>query len=683
MTRRVASAARRRSLRVAPAARSLVALAMVGILASGCLSLDEPSPSRSPSLPPLVSLPPPSAVPTEPTRDPGALVVAVPTYPEGLLPPAADESSSLLLSLLYDPLYRLDEHLVPRPRLAASLPKVSADGLTWTIDLVPGGARFTDGARVTAGDVVASLKIAHSPTCSLGRELCATALDIIDSVEVVGDHKVQVTLTRPYAPFLAEVLAQLPILDEAATRSGAALLVRRASGTPPDAPDKLVTSVYRAVGADACLVEQPPDGCDLSDHTPELERMLTRAGLGLPTRDRFTNDTGQVDEAAYANELLDRVAALGQVLSRTGTDRLAAALPLLDLTDRPLGSGPYRVTSLHPGESVELEAVPDHLPQPAGIPRISLQVIADPALATTRLLSGDVDWVVRTDPDQATAIDAATGVTAGVRPLPAQWTIVFNTRDGRLYSDARVRRAFSMCVDRAGLIAGVGGADVLEASTPVAAGSWAMAPVSSAARDVAGADALLDAAGWVAGPDGIRSRKGERLSSSISIRASQTELLAFTHSVATQLQDCGIELQVQDLDLTGDSLFEQLRWPNDFDTLLTMRALGDDPDPDVEAFEGNHATSADQEVDANPGGYRSADADELIRQARETTDQAARADLYARLQVVLDREVPAWPIWYDTEWSAISERVRGPEGPIDPTKPRYAWDVGGWRLASP
>ena len=657
--------------------RLLASLVVIGSIVTGCLSLDEPSPSVESS----IALPP-SIAPSLPPRDPDALIVAVASYPGQLLPPANDEASDLLLNLLYDPLYRLDEQLVPHPQLAAALPTVSKDGLTWTIDLAPGDLRFTNGDPLTAADVVASLKLARSPTCSLGRDLCSTALDVLDSVEAVDDHQVRLTLTQPYAPFLAEVLAQLPILDDTAVQAGVAMIERGATGTPADAPDKLVNQVYKAVGADACLVEQPPAGCDLKDHTPALELMLTGAGLGLPSRQMFTNDTGQVDEAAYANELLDRVASLGQVLTRTGTDRLAAALPLLDLSDRPLGSGPYRVVGLHPGVSVDLEAVPGHLPTAAAIPRVSLQVMPDPAVATTRLLSGDVDWILRTDAEQAAAIDAVSGARAGLRPLQSQWTMVFNTRAGRPYADSSVRRAFAECVDRESLTTQVGGGEAITATTPIAPGSWAMHPPSPTGRDVAAANRLLDEAGWVVGSDGIRVRDGKRLSSAIAVRSSQSNLLAFAHSVATQVHDCGIELQVDDLDLTGDSLFQQLRWPNDFDTLLTMRALGADPDADLEAFESSHATSADQEVDANPGGYHSSEADQLIRQARETTDPTVRADLYRRLQDVLTRDVPAWSIWYDTEWSAIADRVRGPAGRIDPRLPRFAWDIAAWTLAA-
>ncbi len=648
---------------------------VVTSMVTGCLSLDEPSPSTQPSLGPT-----PSPAATAAARDPDTLIVAVPEYPASLLPPAQDEASQLLLDLLYDPLYRLDEHQVPRPRLAADLPSVSDDGLTWTIDLASGDPKFADGSPITAADVVASLRIARSPTCSLGRDLCTAALATLDGVEAVNDHRVRLTLSAPDAPLLAEVLAQLPILEGSALEAGAKAIVAAASSVAADAPDKLVTRIYKAVGDDGCLVTTPPAGCALSDHTADLETMLTNAGLPLPSSNAFLNESGQLDAAAYANELLDRVASLGQVLSRTGTDRFAAALPLMDLSQRTLGSGAYRIVGGEPGVSVELAAVAGHLAGPPGIPRIILQVIADPAVAATRLLSGDVDWVIQTDMPQATAMRTLAGVGVGLRPLPSQWSIVFNTRDGRLYADERVRRAFALCVDRAGLTASTGGGEAIEARTPLTPGSWAMTPPAARQRDVAGADQLLDEAGWVRGADGIRTHGGKRLSSSIALRSSQASLLAFVQGVSTQLQDCGIELQVQDLDLTGDSLLQQLRWPNDFDTLLTMRTLAADPDPDVQAFESSHATSADQEVDANPGGFHSTEADKLIREARRTTARAARTGLYGRLQDVLDTSVPTWPIWYDTEWAAIADRVRGPDGAIDTSVPDYAWDIPAWTL---
>ena len=152
-------------------------------------------------------------------------------------------------------------------------------------------------------------------------------------------------------------------------------------------------------------------------------------------------------------------------------------------------------------------------------------------------------------------------------------------------------------------------------------------------------------------------------------------------AVAEQLRECGIELIVEDLDVTGDRLLEQLRWPNDFDTLLTLRSLGVDPDADLQAFESQHATSADREAGSNPGGFRSAGVDRLVARARTTLDIERRTGLYRRVQDLLTTGVPAWWVWYETGWSAVADRVRGPDGGrIDTTRPRYEHDVRDWTL---
>jgi ABC-type transport system substrate-binding protein len=526
--------------------------------------------------------------------------------------------------------------------------------------------------------------MAGSPVCGLDRSLCATALSHLVSVAPSEDGtKVVLELDEGFAPFLAEVLAQVPIVDMAAVEQAATTIVASAGDLDPHAPDKLVTSIYKAVGADQCIAAEPPKGCRLADHRADLEGILSSARVSLPAIAAFTDETGQVDEAAYANALLDRVAALGQVLTGTGTDRQAATLGLMDGLSTPLGAGPYRVTQVVPGERMELAAVPGRKGG-APIKRIRFEVVQDPAVAATRLLGGDVDWVPQLDPSLVDGIDSSgRAARAAVRPLEASWVIVFNTRDGRPYTDAPTRAAFTDCIDRAGLTRTVAGGDAILADMPLADGSWAMDPGEGQQRDVANAKRLLDMAGWTVGHDGIRVRDGHRLSSTIALRSSQVELLTMLRAVASQLRDCGIELDIEDLDVTGDQLLDQMRWPNDFDTLLTLRSTGVDPDADLIAFEGSHATSADQEIDANPGGFSSKGVDRRIAEARHTLDQHARGQLYREVQDLLASEAPAWWVWYDSGWSAIADRVRTRDGGrVDPSRPRYEHDARDWTLAA-
>jgi ABC-type transport system substrate-binding protein len=663
--------------------RWLVVL-VLPVLLAGCLTMDEPQPTVSPG---PVSPPPSSGVtppPTQTTRDPDELVVAVPSLPDRLLPPAADLTASIALDLVHGALYRLDDSLVPVPDLAAGLPGISDDGHTWTIDLALDGVRFGNGRAVTAEDVAGSLAMAGSPVCGLERDLCATALAHLDSVRASDDGShVVVRLDDVFAPFLAEVLAHVPILDMTALDEAASAILTAAGDMDPGDPDRLVQSIYRAVGADECISEDPPDGCRLADHLPQLEGMLSDASVPLPRLVRYTDEAGQVDRAAYANALLDRVAALGQVLTGAGRDRRAAALGLMDGHARPLGAGAYRVRSVVPDERMVLVAMPPREGSaPPAIERIVFEVVPDPAVAATRLQGGDVDWVPQLDPGMADAIGSSgRPVHAGMRPLGASWVVVFNTRDGRPYADSLTRAAFAACVDRDELTRRVGGGGAIAADTPLAAGSWAMDQGEAGGRAVTRARRLLDMADWSLGSDGIRERDGQRLSTSIALRSSQVRLLAMMQAVADQLRDCGIELLIEDLDVTGDRLLEQLRWPNDFDTLLTLRALGADPDTDLVAFEGRHATSADQEVDANPGGFVSAGMDRRIRSARRTFELEDRARSYREIQDLLATEAPAWFVWYETGWSAVADRVRDADGTrVDPSRPRYELGVRTWSL---
>ena len=650
-------------------------VAALALVSAGCFSFDEPT---NPPATTLATLPPTAA-----PRDPNQLVVAVPNDPSGFLPPATDDTTQLLVDLLYDPLYRLDDHLAPQPELASGQPSVSSDGTTWTIPLRD-GPRFADGSRVTAPDVAFSLKLAASPDCPFGRDLCDTTSANLASVAAPDRSTVVVTLDAPFSPFLGEVLAQIPILSEIDVRAATQGLLTSAASVAPGAPGQEVKTITDATQADACLADSPPFGCHLADYTAQLEKMLGQAGIALPPHARFTGLTGTFDGEAYAGALLDQVAALDQLLTGTGTDQQAAALPLIDLTRRSLGSGAFIVDSYQPGVSLSLKANPGHAGGAPGISRVLLRVVTDPATAATNLLTGDVDWVLGVSSDQVTGIRTAQNIELGDRPLPSERAIVFNLRPGHIYADAATRQAFALCLDRSSLAAAAaaGGGTAALATTPVASGSWAMTAPPSAARDVNAAVAKLQKAGWTRGSDGIFVRNGQRLASSVAVRPSRADLLAFAQGAAKELADCGIELDVEQLDLTGDQLLSQLQWPNDFDTVLVTQALGEDPDQDLQAFESSHATSADNPADANPGGYSSVAADRMIAAGRLTTDRAARQQAYAQVQAVIASDLPAWPIWYDTAWSALSTRVRSGGGTIDPSAPRYWWDMASWTLGS-
>ncbi len=120
---------------------------------------------------------------------------------------ATDAASLAVASLLNEGLVRMDRRLRIVPGLA-NYWKVSADGLTYTFHLRP-GQHFSNGDRVTSGDVAASLIRALGPASSNG--IMGTYLDEIarangsPDIYPLGSGEVGVHLSHPSASFLAKL----------------------------------------------------------------------------------------------------------------------------------------------------------------------------------------------------------------------------------------------------------------------------------------------------------------------------------------------------------------------------------------------------------------------------------------------------------------------------------------------
>jgi len=654
----------------------LAAFALGGLfVVSACLS--DPGPTASPTPEPTIAPVPteaPTPSPTPRPRDRAAqtLVVMAPEHPTRLLPDDnLNATERLLVDVLYDPLYRLDEQQQPVPEVAKSLPEISKDGLTWKIP-IKADAKFHSGEKLNADDVTFSLRMAASPSCPLGRSLCETVRNHMVSIE--RDEKtVIIKLSEPHSPFLAEALARLPILSEADVKAATKGMIEAADRLNENRPDAVITRIWDETGREECLEPDPPKGCLLRDYRADLERIFTRAKIDLPPMEPYIDETGLFDEDAYLGDLLKRLEALAQVFDSGVRDRNSAALGLLDATVEPFGGGPYKLAGIEDDGTYLLVANKDHTRSAPKIARMEVRIENDPSLATTRLLTGEADWVLEVNAEQAEVIDAAPGFST-------QFGILFNVRPERIYFDLDTRRAFVQCIDHRALATALDDERHL-ATTPYTATSWAQPETSLQERDVEAANALLDTAGWPMATDGVRVREdGTRLSTTIAVRPTSVDLFTFANQAAEQLKDCGIEFIVEELDLTGGTMLNQLRWPNDFDTLMWLRRLGPDPDSAVRAFESSRITTEENLADENPSGFTSELIDHFVDSARKTQDQAERVEAYAEAQTELGKLIPYWPLWYDSTTSAVSDRLRSPDGPIDPSVSRYDWDVSSWSL---
>ncbi|MES2941617.1 MAG: ABC transporter substrate-binding protein [Pseudomonadota bacterium] len=125
----------------------------------------------------------------------------------------------------------------------------------------------------------------------------------------------------------------------------------------------------------------------------------------------------------------------------------------------PIGTGPYKITSVIPGQGVTMVRNMSYFKDsPLGQPKIGnvkFVVIRDPEARVAQLMTGAVDWIWRVPADQAESLKATPklAVLSGETMRVGFMSINNNgtTPESVPFKDARVRQAVNYAVNRKGL----------------------------------------------------------------------------------------------------------------------------------------------------------------------------------------------------------------------------------------
>lgn len=140
---------------------------------------------------------------------------------------SSGDAEYLIMAKLYD-LSREANVTVEPWSLAAEMPQISEDGLTYTIKLKP-EAKWSDGQPVTADDVKFTIDTVRNPDAGSPG---ISSYDKVDTVTKIDDKTVEIKLKQVYAPFLytlASTIAPNHILKDVPVTE----LQNHAFGTDP------------------------------------------------------------------------------------------------------------------------------------------------------------------------------------------------------------------------------------------------------------------------------------------------------------------------------------------------------------------------------------------------------------------------------------------------------------------
>ncbi len=342
---------------------------------------------------------------------------------------------------------------------------------------------------------------------------------------------------------------------------------------------------------------------------------------------------------------------------------------------RPIGSGPYMVQSYEVNSRLEMVPNPYWFAGKPGLKRITYRIIPSENTLMVSLQTHEIDFYFGAPEQQYRQLRTFEGVTVSAKAFNQFEQLAFDGARAP-FDDVRVRRAVARAIDF-GTIART---DYLGVDLPdwgdVFPQSWAYTPQRDPnAYDLASARALLDAAGWKPGPDGIRVRNGVRLAPEMVTVSGVIPRQNAEVFIQQQLRAIGVDAQIHNN--PANIIFAPegaggLLASGKFD--LAIYAWTKFPDPD------DTDTAGPQSIPpygANFSRVVDAELGRLQRAAESTYDRPRRKALYAQIERRIGEVLPYHTIVWRANVDAWNDDLHGVR-PAQVTSD--FWNVGTWTI---
>ncbi|HEV8202249.1 MAG TPA: ABC transporter substrate-binding protein [Candidatus Polarisedimenticolia bacterium] len=315
----------------------------------------------------------------------------------------------------------------------------------------------------------------------------------------------------------------------------------------------------------------------------------------------------------------------------------------------PVGTGPFRLIRSRKDEDLLLGRFEGYFEGPSPLTSVRIRILPAESARLLEMLRGSGDLVVNDlAPEHFDRLDRTPGFEVAAHDGRNVVYLGFNLAHPPL-DDPRVRRAIALAVDRDAIVRHLLSGRARLATALLPPGHWAhddTVPIRP--HDPGEAGRLLDAAGHP-DPDG----SGPAVRFHLRYSAPQSEQAA---QIASVLQD--------DLAQVGIALdVFTFEWPTFYDDLRSGRFeivtsnWTDIGDPDIYRLRFHSAFRPPNGL--NRGSYVNPEADRLIEAGAARADRPGRIVIYARLQRLLDTDLPCAWLWHRQVRSASGPRLRG------------------------
>ena len=362
---------------------------------------------------------------------------------------------------------------------------------------------------------------------------------------------------------------------------------------------------------------------------------------------------------------------------------------------KPVGTGPYRFVDFKPGDMVRGQLNPTyHMPNRPHFDTIEMKGGGEAISAARAVLqTGEFDygWNIQVEDEILKRLEDGGKGSAAITPGANIEHIGVNNTDPwkdvggershaktphPVLTDKAVRQALNLLVDRAGTQQHIYG------RTGVATANFLNNPERFRSRNtkfgfnIEKANALLDAAGWKRGPDGIRAKDGKKLKfvfqTSINAPRQKTQQI-----VKQACQKAGIDLELKAVTASvyfSSDVANPDTYTKFYCDLQMYTTTMTQPDPEVfmdQFCSWQVATKENKWQGRNINRWVNDDYDKAWRAAENELDPVKRAALFIRMNDLIVADQAVIPVVYRPRVSVVSHRLKASLS---------GWDNDLWNL---
>lgn len=347
--------------------------------------------------------------------------------------------------------------------------------------------------------------------------------------------------------------------------------------------------------------------------------------------------------------------------------------------ESPVGTGPFKWRERVPGDHITLTANEDYFGDGPHLATATYKYIPDLTVLFTQFRTGDIDYIglqgISADHyDEAKKIPDRKIFTA---PQASIENFFFNLGLPQ-FQDKVVREALYYAYDKDSIIQQLYYGLPFPTETYLPQQSWAFNPdLPKHEYNIGKAKAVLDAAGWKPGGDGIRSKNGVRLAFSNSTTAGNHLREQVQQLLQQDFRQIGVAMTIRNLPpavMWGDYWIQ-----SKFETAIVGINFMTGPDPDASGYFASTAIAVKTGAGQNTMQYANPEVDRLLIEGATELDQTKRAPIYRKLQEVLRGDLAFLPQHQYALIEGTKARLFGYQPNINVRL--NTWNIADWHWA--